>query len=264
MPSNYTEYYIQLIDQRLNQPIDDDSGLYTVLTASDPTVITCYSDAAGTSLTQPATMTNGVIRFFTASTVTSVDISILTSGGRSYFLEGLTPSQHHVDVDPEQRSYQFITTWNGNTACDAVADTGFDLIAGMRIKEAFMHVTTNTTATAMDVGVSGSTAGFLSKAVTSATGFKIPEVVMTANGTAVAGVSVIVNSVQKRGLLLADWQQGIISATSLGTQVGRFNKIVYNVTAATSLVYVLKETQTGGTGEGYIYLEYDLNPTVGN
>ena len=56
MASNYVEWQLNLFDMRLNRPIADTTGLFTVLTAGTPTAATCYSDAVGTSLTLPATM----------------------------------------------------------------------------------------------------------------------------------------------------------------------------------------------------------------
>lgn len=262
MASNYQEWYFQLVNKRTGRPIDDDSGLYVILTASDPTRLTAYSDANGTSLTQPATLTNGIGRFWLDSSTTSADISVLTAAGRSYFIEGLTPSQHRVDVDPEKQEYQFICNWSGNTACDAVADTGFDLLAGMRVKDVFVHVTTNTTATGMDVGLSGDTDAFLDGLVTSATGYKLGAPVITSGDTSLAYAN-YVKITQIRGVNLLDFGAGLVTATT-GGEKGFWARKYHVVTAATSLVYVIRETNSGSTGEGYIYVEYDLLPTQGN
>ena len=81
MPANYTFWDLQLIDENLDKVIDDDTGLYTVYQASVPLPQTCYSDMSGTALTMPATMLNGRMSFFTASSVATVDISIMTALG---------------------------------------------------------------------------------------------------------------------------------------------------------------------------------------
>ena len=81
MASNYQEYWVQIFNRRTSRPISDSTGLYEVLTVSTPTRATCYSDANGTALTLPATMTAGICRFWVDSSVTSVDISILAAGG---------------------------------------------------------------------------------------------------------------------------------------------------------------------------------------
>jgi len=112
MASNYTEWYFQLFNRRTSRPISDSTGLFVVLTANTPSRATCYSDAQGTSLTQPATFSSGVGRWFMDSATTSVDVTMLAAGGQSYFLKGLTPSQHRVDVDPEKTNYQLICDWS--------------------------------------------------------------------------------------------------------------------------------------------------------
>ena len=263
MASNYNEWYVQLFNRRTGRPIDDDTGLFLVLTASSPVRLTAYSDARGTSLTQPATMSNGVCRWFLDSATTSVDLTIMAAGGQSYFLEGLTLSQHRADVDPERSAYVFITEFNGNTACDAVADSGFDLLAGMRINDAWLHVTTLTTATGMDFGISGDTDGFADGPLTNATGYKVLDAITTAKATACAFMTLFVSSVQLRGILLGDFGAGVVTDSLLGG-LGYFTKTPYMVTAATSLVYVVRETNSSGTGSGYIYLSYELVPTQGN
>lgn len=245
--------------------MDDDSGLYVILTASDPTRATAYSDANGTSLTQPATMTNGIGRFWLDSATTTVDISILTAAGRSYFIEALTPSQHRVDVDPERSDYMFVCNWHANTASNAVADSGFDLIAGMRVKDVFVHVTTAiATGCTIDFGVSGDTDGFLDGInLGSSTGWRSWGPNEGAVDTAVAGYTTFISGVQYRGVLLATWAGGLVTGTTGGAK-GYFVPKPYIVTANTSLVWVLTLSNTAGTGEGYIYIEYDLLPTQGN
>lgn len=263
MASNYQEWYLQLFNRRTGTWINDDTGLYTVLTTASPVPQTCYSDGSGTSLTLPATMTDGVIRFFLDASVTAVDITVLSASGQAYFLEGLSNSQHRVDVDPEKQEYMLVLPFSGNTACNSPAATGFSLLAGMRIKEAYAHVTTATTATSFNFGVSGTPSGFFTLVQSSTTGFKAVEVNTTANGTLTAGSSVIVSSVQQRGTLLCDFGVGLNTATA-GGEKGFFAKRVYLATATTGLVYTIMETNSAGTGSGYIYLQYDLMPTAGN
>lgn len=261
MSAVYTEYYVQLKDSRTRRPIDDDSGLYTVMTATTPAAATCYSDANGTALTLPATMTDGVIRFFTAISVTTVDVTILTAAGQAYFIEGLTPSQHYVDVDPDRTAQNlFIVPYNLNSGCDALMDTGFDLLAGMRIKDVLLQSTTGSTANGVYIGVSGTTNGFLSIATTTSTGWKVygSPIVTSATGSAY-----YVSATQIRGSLLSEWNAGLITASAGGAK-GYWSRKSYIPTAATSLIVMVAATNSGGSGAGYIYLEYDLLPTMGN
>ena len=261
MASNYREFYLQLYNRRTGVAIDDDSGLFTVLTAGSPVILTAYSDKNGTSLTLPGTMTNGVIRFFLDSATTSCDVTVLTSTGRSYFLEGVTPSQQRVDVNPEAPEYQLVVPWHGNTACNAVADTGFDLLAGMRIKDVFVHCTTNMTASAIDIGLSGDTDCFLDNVIVSVTGFRTGDVVLISTETSSVN---IVALTQIRGVNLVDATVGFSATATRGGSKGLFAKKAYTVTATTSLVYVIVATNSGATGSGYIYAEYDLIQTAGN
>ena len=168
MASNYVEWYFQLFNRRTGRPISDSTGLYRVLTANTATRVTCYSNAQGTSLSMPATFTNGIARFFTDSATTSVDVTMLAAGGQSYFVKGLTSSQHRVDVDPEKLEYTFVVDWVGTTGCGVAAAAGFNLLAGMKIKDVNIHVTTISTATSFNFGVSGTPSGFGALVVTSA------------------------------------------------------------------------------------------------
>ena len=198
--SNYTEYHVQLFDTRTKKPIDDDTGLCNVLTASTAAEATIYTDNNGTSASNPLTITDGEIHFYTASSVTSVDLSILTATGFAVFVEGLTPSQHRVDVDPDRTKMNtLILPYSMNSACDALIDTGFNLIAGMKVKDVFIHTTTASTGDGLYVGVSGTTAGFLSVVSTVATGFKVHQSPVSDMETATV---YNVGSTQIRGSLL--------------------------------------------------------------
>jgi len=126
--NQYREYYLQLINSRTMSPIDDDTGVYNVYTVSTPTEATIYSDTNGTSQANPGTISNGIIRFYTASSVLSVDVSILTASGHAIFVEALTPSQHRILVNPDEWKNQKLVigmTLPGTSA--TLVDTGFDL-----------------------------------------------------------------------------------------------------------------------------------------
>ena len=260
MASNYVEWYFQLFNRRTGRPISDSTGLYRVLTNGAATNVTCYSDANGTSLTMPATLASGVGRFWTDVATTSVDVTILTAAGQSFFVEGLTQSQHRVDVDPESLEYTFITNFNMNTASAVAIASGFSLIAGMKINDAYAHVTSVSTGTAAFFGVSGTPTGLANLVPSTVTGWKSLDAVIvedTEGSSVVAGV-------QNRGSLLVDYRTGLSGITwSIGSP-GNFNKLPYIVTAATALVYGPKITNTAGLGTGYLYIRYELLPTNGN
>ena len=139
-----------------------------------------------------------------------------------------------------------------------ITDTGFDLLAGMNIKDVYLHMTTGSSGSTAYVGVSDTTDGFLALATVTATGYKIYDnPVIT--GTAANSV----NATQIRGALVAAFGTGAATDTA-GAYKGWFCTKKYAVTAATSLVYANGTTNTLASGAGYIYVVYDLSPTQGN
>lgn len=266
MSAKNHEYFVQLIDKRTGSAIDDDTGIYNVLTAGSPTEVTIYSNQQGTSASNPGTMTNGVINFWTAKTTTSVDLTVLTASGHAVFIEGLTPSQHRIEIEVERRNNQtLILPLVFGTGSAAVVDSGFDLLAGMIVKDVHLHITTVSSANQVYVGVSGTTDGFLLLGEATSTGFKFYDKAIVTTLSDLAGTygNCFVTGTQKRGSLLCDFNKGIITAVS-ATVNGFFVKKAYNVTAATSIVYAGQVTNTLASGGAYIYIDYDFRPTAGN
>ena len=171
MASNYVEWYVQLVDGRLDKVIDDDSAVYNVLTADDPSEVTLYSNESGTSQANPGTMTDGVIQFWTDSATTSVDISVLTANGHAFFLEGITQSTHRIVVWPDRIENTLILPYQVVGASEAIVDTGFDISAKMLIKDVFIHVTTVGTGAALDIGTSTDSDGFADGVSAGTTGY---------------------------------------------------------------------------------------------
>jgi hypothetical protein len=237
MASNFTEWEFQLINGRTGAPIDDDSAVYNVLTAGDPAELTLYSDDNATSLSNPTTMTDGKFRFFTADTVTSCDISVLTADGFAIFLDAVTPSQHRIVVWPEEKDFQtLIIPYTYSGASETVVDTGFDVPAKVVVKDAFVKVTTaGSTALILEVGTSLTVSGFLAAVHCSTTGFKM---LGTSGGELLSSVST-----NKIGIFLA-------SATS---QLERKMFWRPNATSGAQIVYANVTSDTDA-GAGYIYL----------
>jgi len=238
--NQYREYYLQLINSRTMSPIDDDTGVYNVYTVSTPAEATIYSDTNGTSQANPGTISNGIIRFFTALSVESVDVSILTASGHAIFVEALTASQHRVLVNPDEWKNQKLVigmTLPGTSA--TLVDTGFDLPATSLTREAYLHIITVATDTDVDLGTSTDTDGFLDGIDTSATGL--------------LG-------------LVEDLTAGSIGALLATTTSSAIRKVYVpaNATSGRSIVWMMAGTATATTAYGYIYIIYDLMPTVGN
>jgi len=255
MANNYTEYFVQLVNARTKLAINDDTGVCNVLTANDPAEITIYSDDQGTAASNPLTMTNGQIRFFTANSTTSVDLSILTAAGQAVFVEGLTSSEHRVDIDTEKRGQLLVVPFkflSGGT----VVDTGFDFPAKCRINpfDLGVRVITIDATETIDIGLlasetGGDEDGFATLASTATTGYVnlIPQIT---GDTTIDHVGT--NYV---GALLAT----SISAANAVSLVGGWTPICNYVTdgVAKSLTYTPSSSDTMA---GYFFIGYDLLP----
>lgn len=277
MSSNYTEFYLQLLDERLQTPIDDDTGLYAVMQAGVPLKQTAYSDAQGTALTQPATMTNGVIRFFIDSGTTTVDLSVLTASGRAYFLEGVTTSQHRIMVNTSRENYTLVGSWailsaHGDGVVSAVfAPQSGGLPAGIRIKDVYVHKTTAGVGVGagllVDFGVSGDPNGFIDGVTATETGYFL-NVGEYTNATGAVG-GMFVSGVQTRGVLLCEFGTGLDTATTAGVRgfLTRKPYMISLVTTTNNLVFAITATSaltTAVGARGYVYYSYDLIPSAGN
>lgn len=236
--NQYTEYYFQLIDGRKGAPLDDDSGVYNVLTADDPSEVTIYSDSNGTAGSNPGTMSNGIIRFFTANTVTSVDVSILTANGHAFFLEGVTPSDHRIVVMPEAIHNTLILPYQVVGASETVVDTGFDLSANMLVKDVFVHVTTVGTGAALDIGTSTDTDGFVDGVLVTTTGWPA--------------------SLLEEALVSTSSLIGAYLANITGTDVRKLH-VRANATSGANIIYI-NTTISSTAGEGYIYINFQRLP----
>ena len=277
MASNYKQFYVQLFNSRTGLAIDDDSGMYCVMQAGVPLKQTAYSDDAGTSLTQPATMTNGVINFYVDSATTTVDLSILSASGQSYFLEGLTYSQHRRDVDPDRPDYTLVGSWailsaHGDGVVSAVfAPQSGGLPVGLKIKDVYVHKTSAGVGVGaglvIDFGVSGNSNGFIDGMSSTVTGYFMNGPVLLTNTDVAAGK--IVALAQTRGLLLQEAGVGVDTATTGGIK-GFFTRKPYMislVTTTNNLVFAITGTSSLTTvagSRGYVFYEYDIVPTAGN
>lgn len=240
MASNYKEWYVQLMDGRLNRPIDDDSGVCNVLEAGDPSEVTIYSDANGTSASNPLTMSNGVIRFFTLDTVTSVDLSVLTSQGHSFFLEDISPSNHRIVVWPDNAGlYNLVVPFQVVGASETVVDSGFDILSNMLIRDCFIHVTTLGTGATLDIGTSTDSDGFADGVSAAATGYP--------------------TTLLEEALVSTSGLLGALISVATGTNVRKLHRRA-NATSGANIVYT-NTTSSSTAGEGYIYLTYTRIPT---
>ncbi len=264
------EYFLQLVNTRTKQPVNDDTGSYQVYTAGTPTRPSIY-DAAGVQLTQEVigtsfvsrTMTNGQLHFYTDIAVSSVDVSVLTAGGRAYFLKSLTPSQHRIDVDPEKQEHVLVAAFNDKASCTTVRPIGFQLRKGMVVNDVFVKVTAAFAGAAAasnrySVGRSGNALGFLNNITLSAVGFKKGSPTVSSTGATQPKYGRdLANFVwSTTGLLNAYARRAYIAATAVASN----NLVVKRMTAAT-LTHSITNEGVSGAGKGYIYYSYTLLPT---
>ena len=240
------EFQVQLCNARTGNPIDDDSGVYNVLTAGTPAEATIYANKfTTTAADNPGTMTDGEILFYTDDSVTTVDITGLTANGEPFFIAGLTQSQHRIEIDTDSLSDRvLVLPWTIDTSAVSATTTGFDLNALHVVKEIRVKVTTaGGTSNILNVGNSATVSG-LFNAVMSATGLVRREQfagVITANPVA-ATVSLTING----------WNGvSMLYSTTNGTVPKP-----YFAGAATTITFT-EANQTGATGAGYIYMILD-------
>lgn len=238
MASNYIEWYLQLINGRTQMPIDDDSGIYNVLTQNDPAEITIYSSDSGASQANPGTMTDGVIRFWTDSGTTTVDISVLTSNGHAFFLEDVSVNANHrIVVWPDKIEQALVIPYTYSGASETIVDTGFDILANMCMKDVFVRTITLGTGFTLECGTSTTTDGFILGLTVDATGYRL--------------LSETVAS------LAAPTIGSFLVSTTSGA-VRKFH-VRANTTSGANIVYS-NATSSSTAGAGYIYLIYNRVP----
>jgi len=167
-------------------PYDDEnedlqSGvMYKVCTVNTPNAATIYSDEKGTSKTNPVTTTvyavDGSIVFFTASSVTTVDIYIASTSGGFRVLKAVAPGQHKVYIDntPGRKIVAIPIETDSGNASDS-DDSGFDVPITACARDAWLHIYSCIGSGTIDVGLanastSGDIDGFLDGVSTATSG----------------------------------------------------------------------------------------------
>ncbi len=275
--SSFREWYLQIYDTVLEKPIADSAGKYQVYTAGTPIRQAIY-DSAGTRLTQEVvgtsfisrTMTNGIIRFFTQITCSSLDISVLTNRGRAYFLKAMAPSQHRVDVDPTVQDYVLVAAFNDKASQSTIRPIGFQLKKGMMVKDVRVKVTSAFKGAAAasnqyNVGRSGAVQGFIKNLTLSATGFRAPDPKVSSTGVVAAfpnrwgtDLAPYFFASSTAGLVDAYIRRNYLAATAVAS-----NNLVVRRQSAATLTHTFTGTGSLNQGKAYIYYSYTLLPTEG-
>jgi hypothetical protein len=154
--SQYKQWNIQIFNKRTNAVVDDSTGKAVVMNsaqtlAASATLVSVVADQNGSALSQPITLSSGLLTFFTAKTVTAVDVSILTSDGFAIYAKGISANVHRLDVYPEQR-LQVFTFPMIFIAGGTVQDTGFDMPVGMLITDVAVQVVVLDAGETVDIG----------------------------------------------------------------------------------------------------------------
>jgi hypothetical protein len=224
----------------VDAPIADSAGVVNILTAGDPSEVTCYADQNGTAASNPMTFTNGRVRFYTAPSVTSIDISGLTANGHAFFYQSITPSVHRIVIDPTRMVNRLVIPYQVVGASEAVVDSGFDILANMLVTDIEVHVTTLGTGAALDIGTSTDSDGFADGVSVATTGYPA--------------------TLLEEALVSTSGLFGALLANITGTNVRKKHRLA-NATSGANIVY-LNTTSSSTAGEGYIYITYNRIPTV--
>ena len=234
-------YRMQLVDMVTNAAIQTSGGKAYVATANDAAKATLY-DADGAALTNPVSLTNGIIDFYVADTVASVDLFIQAPSGHFVVAKGVSASgPNSIYIDKGRATTVMVIPFSiADTTATAETDTGFDLPTNALVLADGMAVdvlTLDATET-IDVGILSSESGG------DADGFLAAASV----GTAVTVVGTLTNGEQTLGILLS--VQDSANAGDLVPEAhrcdGTAKSISYTLTAGTD------------TAEGFIKIPVQL------
>lgn len=257
-----TEWTLNLVDMAKNlgparQGLDDDTGKVVILTAGSPTSPTVYTDRYGTALATTAglaqlTFTNGRIRFYTAQSVTSVDVSGITASGHAIGVSGLAANTTHVETVYKNGRGEHIFALPFGANNNSELDTGFDLIANCLVKDVWMKVTGEDATETIDLGLlsseSGGDADGLILAASVATAGYVNMWPVVTGGS---NIDYVVHTAGYGALL----KQGIAGADAVAT-VGGFTRRYHATSAVTAKSLSYTGSAGSDTAAGYFYIQY--------
>ena len=244
------EWYFGLHDSSTGQYKSgmDASGWAMVCTAGAVTSPTIYTNASGsatltaTNTIAVVTIANGYCRFWTDSSVTSLDISYLTATGECGLLKAVSPNTQHML--PVQTGQMDFTLWVpvAYLAASAVVDTTLDLPANLIITDAMLKVVATDSAVTVDVGFenateSGDLDGLLDGMLCTNAGLILGSGTIT-NGS---NIDYVANTNGKYGVLLAT----VIAGADAVATVGGITRLWYETDGTIkSLVYTPSNSTT--------------------
>lgn len=124
----YKHMKINLLDMVTGKAIQDAGGKCYVAQAGLAAKQTLYN-ADGTSLANPVSLTNGLMEFWVADTVNTVDLYIQAPKGQALIQKGVTPSgPNEYAVDTSRKHQLLVIPFAiGDTTATTETDTGFDI-----------------------------------------------------------------------------------------------------------------------------------------
>lgn len=256
------KWSFQLVDvsqSAAQSPIDDDSGKLMVLTPGVPDSPVVYTDENGTVLTETAgiavlTFVNGRVSFYTAASVTALDLTGITADGRAIGMSAVNSSVGRILIDPMQAAQTVAIPFGPSNNTEV--DTGLDLPANCLLTalDVSMKVVTIDATEDLSVGLlssesGGKADGFIKNALVGTGGFVelLPQIT---NGTTIDYVGT-----RYIGDLLAT---SITGADAVATVGGFTSKRYRTDGVAKSISY----TGSAGsdTAAGYVYLSWQRLP----
>lgn len=252
------KWSFQLVDiaqSSVQSYINDDTGKVMVLTEDTPDSPTIYTDENGTTLTEThgigvLTLTDGRVTFYTAASVTAVDLTGITADGRAIGLNSVNSSLGRILIDTMD-TFQTVAVPFG-ASDNAERDTGLDLPSNciMTAFDVGLRVTSTDATETIDVGLlssesGGDANGFITAASVANSGFVelLPQIT--------GGANIDYVGTRYVGDLLAT---SITGADAVAT-VGGFTSKRYRTDGTAKSI-----TYTGSAGSdtaaGYVYLSW--------
>ncbi len=124
-------WHIQLHDHVTGEAIDDSGGVVYVAEAGGEAQVSIV-DADGAAASNPVALTNGLISFRTADTVTSVDLYGMGPNGHPFRRKGVTASgPNEIFIDQGQLNVELVIPFDvDDVDVTAHYETGFSPPAG--------------------------------------------------------------------------------------------------------------------------------------
>ena len=243
-------YALNLVDHEGNQ-ITTAGGKVYVATASAAAKATLYT-AAGAALANPITPTNGRIEFWTATTVSSVDLYGMAPGGQFFVAKGVKPSgNNEIVVDTSDKVQVAVIPFAiADTTATTETDTGFDIPTNAAVLPHGVGVdvlTLDATET-IDIGLLSTESGG------DADGFGVTVSVATA-------VKQVAQTVVTTGVIASTTAGALICDYIVGTNADDRGISHYKAHVCDGTAKSISYTLTAGTdtAAGFITIPYQLS-----